>query len=65
VLLAKNIILAGVQAVTLHDTEEISFADLAANCFLREEDVGKSRASVCLPRLAELNEVLNQSHPFP
>lgn len=52
---AKNIILGGVKGVCLHDEGKVQVADLASQFFLREEDVGKNRAEVCFPRLAELN----------
>ncbi|KAI7827274.1 hypothetical protein BX661DRAFT_182968 [Kickxella alabastrina] len=42
--IAKNIILAGVKSVTLYDPEK--------------DDIGKSRAEVSAPRLAELNQYL-------
>ncbi|XP_055329553.1 ubiquitin-like modifier-activating enzyme 1 [Paramacrobiotus metropolitanus] len=53
--IAKNIILGGVKSVCLHDEGQVEPADLASQFFLREEDVGKNRADVCFPRLAELN----------
>jgi len=52
---AKNLILAGVRSVTLHDSEPVSMDDLAAQFYLSEADIGKSRAQVSLPKLAELN----------
>ena len=54
--IAKNVALAGVKSVTLHDREPVELADLAAQFFLREGDVGKARAEVTVPRLAELNQ---------
>ncbi|XP_029466459.1 ubiquitin-like modifier-activating enzyme 1 [Rhinatrema bivittatum] len=53
--IAKNIILAGVKSVTIHDQENAEWADLSSQFYLREEDVGKNRAEVSHPRLAELN----------
>ncbi|KAL1763017.1 ubiquitin-like modifier-activating enzyme 1, partial [Sigmodon hispidus] len=53
--IAKNIILGGVKAVTLHDQGTAQWADLSSQFYLREEDVGKNRAEVSQPRLAELN----------
>jgi len=52
---AKNVVLAGVKSVTIHDDAPVQIADLGAQFFLREEDIGKPRASVTAPRLAELN----------
>ena len=53
--IAKNITLAGVKSVTIHDTGCVAVADLGAQFFLREDDIGKNRAEATLPRLAELN----------
>ncbi|KAM8893344.1 LOW QUALITY PROTEIN: ubiquitin-like modifier-activating enzyme 1 [Lycaon pictus] len=53
--IAKNIILGGVKAVTLHDQGTAQWADLSSQFYLREEDIGKNRAEVSQPRLAELN----------
>ncbi|KAJ2493780.1 E1 ubiquitin-activating protein, partial [Coemansia sp. RSA 2052] len=54
--IAKNIILAGVKSVTLYDPEAVQVADLSSQFFLHSEDVGKPRAQVSAPRLAELNQ---------
>ena len=52
---AKNVILAGVKSVTLHDTGLVEAWDLSANfCFL-ESDIGKNKASACADKLQELN----------
>ena len=53
--IAKNVVLGGVKSVTLHDDSPVSIADLGAQFFLRESDVGKAKAAVTQPRLAELN----------
>ncbi|KAK2090731.1 E1 ubiquitin-activating protein [Saguinus oedipus] len=53
--IAKNIILGGVKAVTLHDQGTAQWADLSSQFYLREEDIGKNRAEVSQSRLAELN----------
>ena len=53
---AKNVILAGVKAVTLCDPTLVEVADLGSNPYVRESDVGtESRAAACRSRLAELN----------
>ena len=52
---AKNIILAGVKAVTLHDEGSVQPRDLAAQFYLQEADVGRNRAEACKDRLQELN----------
>ncbi|THV05471.1 ubiquitin activating enzyme [Dendrothele bispora CBS 962.96] len=53
--IAKDVVLAGVKSVTIFDPEPVTIQDLSSQFFLREEDVGKSRAEATLPRLAELN----------
>ncbi|KAI9822963.1 MAG: E1 ubiquitin-activating protein [Phylliscum demangeonii] len=51
----KNIALAGVKSLTLFDPAPARLADLSSQFFLRRDDVGKPRAQVTAPRLAELN----------
>ena len=53
--IAKNIALAGVKSLTLFDPEPAAIADLASQFFLHPEDVGKPRAQVTAPRVADLN----------
>eukprot|EP00128_Syssomonas_multiformis_P002420 Colp12_sorted_trinity150504_noHs@8955 len=53
--IAKDVVLAGVKSVTIHDDDKVTLSDLSSQFFLREEDVGKNRADATLPRLAELN----------
>ncbi|KAK0718121.1 hypothetical protein B0T26DRAFT_676325 [Lasiosphaeria miniovina] len=53
--IAKNIALAGVKSLTLHDPAPVGIADLSSQFFLRAEDVGKPRDQVTAPRVAELN----------
>jgi len=59
---AKNVILSGVKSVTLHDTEVVSMADLGAQFFLRESDVGTNRAVASFQRAAELNSYVSMRH---
>ena len=59
--LAKNVILAGVKAVTLYDPTSVTHRDLGGNPYARNEDVGKPRADCCAPRLAELNPYVTVS----
>ena len=47
--------MAGVKSLTLFDPEPVATSDLASQFFLRPNDVGKPRASVTVPRIAELN----------
>ncbi|KAG6590717.1 putative ubiquitin-activating enzyme [Phytophthora cinnamomi] len=53
--IAKNVILAGVKSVTLHDDAPTTALDLASQFYLSEVDIGKSRAAVSVKKLAELN----------
>ncbi|KAI9800284.1 MAG: hypothetical protein M1833_003398 [Piccolia ochrophora] len=53
--IAKNIALAGVKSLTLFDPAPAAIADLSSQFFLHPDDIGKPRASVTVPRLAELN----------
>uniref|UniRef100_A0AAQ5YXB7 E1 ubiquitin-activating enzyme n=1 Tax=Amphiprion ocellaris TaxID=80972 RepID=A0AAQ5YXB7_AMPOC len=55
--IAKNIVLAGVKAVTLHDTKQCETWDLGSNFFIHKEDVVSQRRRVeaVSPRVAELN----------
>ena len=59
---AKNVILSGVKAVTLHDTEAVTLADIGSQFFLRETDVGTNRAVACYQRAAELNSYVTMRH---
>ena len=52
---AKNIALAGVKSLTLFDPAPAAISDLSSQFFLHPEDVGKPRATVTAPRVAELN----------
>lgn len=53
--IAKNVILAGVKSVTLHDDEKASYVDLASQFYLTESDIGHSRVERSVKKLAELN----------
>lgn len=53
--IAKNVVLGGVKSMTIHDTGNAAWSDLSSQFFLREEDIGKNRAELTLPKLAELN----------
>lgn len=55
ILTAKNIALAGVKSLTLYDPAPVAISDLSSQFFLQPEDVGKPRAEVTAPRVAELN----------
>ncbi|KAK1323715.1 Ubiquitin-activating enzyme E1 1 [Acorus calamus] len=55
---AKNLVLAGVKSVTLHDEGAVELWDLCGNFFFSEEDVGKNRALACVQKLQELNNAV-------
>lgn len=62
---AKDVCLAGVKSVTLHDPSPVKLQDLGTQFFLRESDIGRPRDESTLPRIRELNryvpvEVLGQ-----
>jgi len=57
--IAKNTALAGVHTLTLFDPELTTERDLGTNFFLQDDDIGKPRAGVCAPRVAELNANVN------
>ncbi|KAL8953371.1 MAG: hypothetical protein Q9222_000748 [Ikaeria aurantiellina] len=64
--IAKNIALAGVKSLTLFDPEPAAMSDLSSQFFLHPDDVGKPRAAVTAPRIAELNAYTPVSvHPSP
>jgi len=53
--IAKNVILAGVKSVTLHDEALCTIGDLSSQFYITEADVGKNRAEICCQQLSELN----------
>ncbi|KAJ7376610.1 Ubiquitin-like modifier-activating enzyme 6 [Desmophyllum pertusum] len=59
--IAKNVVLAGIKSITLHDTKIASYQDLGSQFFLREDDIRdkKNRAEASASRLAELNPYVN------
>jgi ubiquitin-activating enzyme E1 len=58
VFAAKNVILAGVRALTVHDQKNVETRDLSAQFYLTEEDVGQNRAEACKEKLQELNNAV-------
>lgn len=52
---AKNLVLAGPAAVTLHDEGLVEVKDLGANFFLREGNVGQRRGEAVIGQLKDLN----------
>ncbi|XP_057433289.1 ubiquitin-activating enzyme E1 1-like isoform X2 [Lotus japonicus] len=53
--IAKNLILAGVKSVTLHDEGTVELWDLSSNFVFTEDDIGKNRAVASVSKLQELN----------
>ncbi|KAG7382957.1 SUMO-activating enzyme subunit 1 [Phytophthora pseudosyringae] len=58
--LVKNLVLAGV-GVTLHDSQATTPTAAVTQFFLCEEDVGKNLAEACLPRVQDLNPLVQVS----
>ncbi|XP_076904023.1 ubiquitin-activating enzyme E1 1-like [Bidens hawaiensis] len=56
--IAKNLILAGVKSVTLHDEGVVELWDLSSNFIFSENDVGKNRALASVQKLQELNNAV-------
>jgi ubiquitin-activating enzyme E1 len=56
--IAKNLVLAGVKSVNLHDDDNVELWDLSSNFFLTEKDVGQNRAQTCVQKLQELNNAV-------
>ncbi|KAM7064134.1 ubiquitin-like modifier-activating enzyme 7 isoform 1-T1 [Molossus nigricans] len=55
---AKNLVLMGVGSLTLHDPHPTCWSDLAAQFFLSEQDLARSRAEASRERVAKLNEAV-------
>ncbi|CAH8485598.1 unnamed protein product [Dicrocoelium dendriticum] len=53
--IAKNIVLAGVRSVTLHDETPVSWSDLSTHFFATVDDIGHGRAEISRHKLSELN----------
>ncbi|KAI1410147.1 hypothetical protein F5Y13DRAFT_168441 [Hypoxylon sp. FL1857] len=53
--IAKNLVLAGIGSLTVVDDQIVTEADLGAQFFLTEEDIGKSRAEAAVSRIQKLN----------
>ncbi|RAL42333.1 hypothetical protein DM860_012116 [Cuscuta australis] len=56
--IAKNLVLAGVKSVTLHDEGTVELWDLSSNFIFSETDVGKNRALASVQKLQELNNAV-------
>ncbi|XP_057954295.1 ubiquitin-activating enzyme E1 1 isoform X3 [Malania oleifera] len=56
--IAKNLVLAGVKSVTLHDEGSVELWDLSSNFIFSENDIGKNRALASVQKLQELNNAV-------
>ncbi|KAK3246706.1 hypothetical protein CYMTET_43768 [Cymbomonas tetramitiformis] len=59
--IAKNLVLAGVSTIAMYDNEPVQPRDLSAQFFLRESDIGTSRAEACVGRLRDLSDMASVS----
>jgi ubiquitin-activating enzyme E1 len=59
--IAKDLALAGVKSLTLHDPRNVRVDDLSAQFYCGEEHVGQNRAQVSLERLSSLNRHVEMS----
>eukprot|EP00968_Pinguiococcus_pyrenoidosus_P028865 scaffold8168_cov239-Pinguiococcus_pyrenoidosus.AAC.4 len=57
--IAKNVVLAGIKSLTIHDQTPASFSDLSAQFYLSESSIGETRASASLQSLKQLNEYVS------
>ncbi|KAI1213493.1 uncharacterized protein F4807DRAFT_456837 [Annulohypoxylon truncatum] len=53
--IAKNLVLAGIGSLTVVDDQIVTEADLGAQFFLSEENIGQSRAEAAAGRIQKLN----------
>ncbi|ESO10929.1 hypothetical protein HELRODRAFT_156323 [Helobdella robusta] len=56
---AKNLALAGVGKIVIHDLKELTWKDLSSQFLAEESDIGKNRAVVSRQKLSELNPHVN------
>lgn len=59
--IAKNVALAGVKILTIHDTKNTTYLDLSTQFYLSSSDIGKNRAEVSLHQISELNPYVKYS----
>jgi len=53
--IAKDLALAGVKSLTLHDPTEVTTRDLTSQFYCTEEDLGRNRIEASLEKLSSLN----------
>jgi len=56
--ICKNIVLAGVKSLTLLDSASVTVEDSCAQFFVTNEDVGNNRAVCSLPKIQQLNPMV-------
>ncbi|KAK9985690.1 hypothetical protein SO802_030641 [Lithocarpus litseifolius] len=61
--IAKNLVLAGVKSVMLHDEGVVELWDLSGNFIFSEDDVGGSFADICLAKAFEYNDYCRSHQP--
>ena len=59
--IAKDLILTGIDNITLLDDKVVEMADVGANFCVSESDIGKNRAVASRAKLAELNPMISVS----
>ncbi|KAL7090995.1 hypothetical protein ACP275_12G077400 [Erythranthe tilingii] len=53
--IAKNLVLAGVNSVTIHDESDVTLWDLSGSFIFSEDDLGKNKAMASIAKLQEIN----------
>lgn len=53
--IAKNLVLAGIHSLTIVDHAVVTEADLGAQFFISESDIGQNRAEAAAPQIRKLN----------
>eukprot|EP00163_Fabomonas_tropica_P025710 TRINITY_DN4500_c0_g1_i3.p1 TRINITY_DN4500_c0_g1~~TRINITY_DN4500_c0_g1_i3.p1 ORF type:complete len:1158 (-),score=246.08 TRINITY_DN4500_c0_g1_i3:101-3457(-) len=59
--IAKNVVLAGIKTLTIHDHGEVEAQDLSGQFFVKDKDIGSNRATVTAASLQELNPYVRVS----
>ncbi|KFX88859.1 hypothetical protein O988_08867 [Pseudogymnoascus sp. VKM F-3808] len=57
--IAKNLVLAGINSLTIIDHAIVTERDLGAQFFISETDIGKNRAEAAAPQIRNLNPRVN------
>jgi ubiquitin-like 1-activating enzyme E1 A len=57
--IAKNLVLAGISTLTILEHAFVSEADLGAQFFISQADIGKNRAEAAAPQIRKLNPRVN------